>query len=145
MKEGYRGEGVDLKRLTLYFQKRIWIVILLAVIGAGLGALIYQMVKSVSMPVEYQAVSKLYISFAYDETGEIYEEPIRSFRDLQDTVLYVFDTMKARDFTGEFSRCDASFVLGEFKAMHPNSFFIRQFEITDEPFDKLVRRWQRES
>ncbi len=73
MKEGYRGEGVDLKRLTLYFQKRIWIVILLAVIGAGLGALIYQMVKSVSMPVEYQAVSKLYISFAYDETGEIYQ------------------------------------------------------------------------
>ncbi|MBQ1376634.1 MAG: DUF58 domain-containing protein [Lachnospiraceae bacterium] len=79
-----------------------------------------------------------------DETGEIYEEPIRSIADLRDTVLYVYETMKTDDYTEDFSLADAAFVLGEFKAMHPNSFFIRQFEITDEPFEKLVRRWQNE-
>lgn len=73
MKEDYKNRGMDLKRLTLYFQKKIWIILLLAVIGGGLGAMIYQMVRSMKMPVEYQSVSKLYITFNHDENGEVYQ------------------------------------------------------------------------
>lgn len=72
-KKEYRNEGLDFRRLSLYFKTRIWIVLLLAVIGGGLGALTYQVVKSVYMPIEYKAESKLYIVFATDPTGEVYQ------------------------------------------------------------------------
>ena len=71
--EEYLNRGMDLKRLTLYLQKRIWLVIMLAILGATFGGVIYQMVHSMKMPVEYQAVSKLYISFGHDESGEVYQ------------------------------------------------------------------------
>lgn len=73
MKEDYKNRGMDLKRLTLYFQKKIWIILLLIAIGGGLGAMIYQMVRSMKMPVEYQSVSKLYITFNHDENGDVYQ------------------------------------------------------------------------
>ncbi|MCR5501558.1 MAG: hypothetical protein K6F53_00965 [Lachnospiraceae bacterium] len=72
-REEFLKSGVDLRRLVLYFQKKIWIILLLILIGAGLGALVYQVVRSLNMPVEYNAVSKLYISFAYDEGGTQYQ------------------------------------------------------------------------
>ena len=71
--EEYRNREMDLKRLVLYFQKRIWLIIMLVVLGATAGGIIYQMVHSMKMPVEYQAVSKLYISFGHDESGEVYQ------------------------------------------------------------------------
>lgn len=71
--EELRKERIDLKRLGLYFSKKIWIVLLMVVLGGALGALTYQVVKSVNMPVEYQAVSKLYIKFGQDPTGEVYQ------------------------------------------------------------------------
>lgn len=69
----HRNEGLDFKRLGLYFKKRIWIVLLVAILGGGLGALTYQVVKSIKMPVEYQAVSKMYIMFNSDENGDVYQ------------------------------------------------------------------------
>ncbi len=69
----YRKEGLDLKRFGLYLQKRIWIIIVLTILGFGVGALTYQLVRSINMPVEYQAVSKLYISFNVDENGDVYQ------------------------------------------------------------------------
>ena len=71
--EEYRNREMDLKRLVLYFQKRIWLVIMLTVLGAAAGGILYQMLHSMKMPVEYQAVSKLYISFGHDESGEVYQ------------------------------------------------------------------------
>lgn len=67
----YRKEGLDLRRLALFFKKKIWIVIFMFIIGAFVGGLTYQVVKSINMPVEYQATSKLYIRFNIDESGEI--------------------------------------------------------------------------
>ena len=67
-------EGLDLKRFGLYLQKRIWIVIMLAALGAGLGVLSYQVIRSVYMPIEYEAVSKLYLQFNVDESGKVYQE-----------------------------------------------------------------------
>ena len=73
MNEEYLNRGMDLKRLALYLQKRIWLVIMLAILGATCGGIIYQVVRSMRMPVEYEAVSKLYISFGHDESGEVYQ------------------------------------------------------------------------
>lgn len=66
-------EGTDLRRLGLFFRKKIWLVLLLAVVGGGLGALVYQVVRGINMPVEYQATSKLYIRFNVDENGDVYQ------------------------------------------------------------------------
>lgn len=71
--ESYLNRGMDLKRLMLYLQKRIWLVVVLAIFGATCGGVIYQVLRSVKMPVEYEAVSKLYISFGHDESGEVYQ------------------------------------------------------------------------
>ena len=73
MNEEYLNRGMDLKRLALYLQKKIWLVIMLAILGATCGGIIYQVVRSMRMPVEYEAVSKLYISFGHDESGEVYQ------------------------------------------------------------------------
>ncbi len=72
-REEYLNRGMDLKRMTLYFQRKIWLVIMLVILGATCGGVIYQMVHSMKMPVEYQSVSKLYISFGHDESGEVYQ------------------------------------------------------------------------
>lgn len=71
--EEYLNRGMDLKRLMLYLQKKIWLVIMLAILGATCGGIVYQVVRSMKMPVEYEAVSKLYISFGHDESGEVYQ------------------------------------------------------------------------
>ncbi len=73
MNEDYLNRGMDLKRLVLYFQKKIWIAVMLAVLGATLGGVVYQVMRSMKMPVEYKAVSKLYISFGHDESGQVYQ------------------------------------------------------------------------
>lgn len=73
MNEEYLNRGMDLKRLALYLQKRIWLIVMLAILGATCGGIIYQVVRSVKMPVEYESVSKLYISFSHDESGEVYQ------------------------------------------------------------------------
>lgn len=66
-------EGMDFRRLGLFFRKKIWLVLLLAVLGGGLGALAYQVIRGINMPVEYQATSKLYIRFNEDENGDVYQ------------------------------------------------------------------------
>ena len=72
-KDEYLNRGMDLKRLMLYMQKRIWLVIVLAILGATCGGIFYQVARAMKMPVEYEAVSKLYISFGHDESGEVYQ------------------------------------------------------------------------
>lgn len=69
----YMKEGLDLKRFGLYLQKRIWVVIMLSVIGLAFGALAYQVVYSINMPIEYESTSKLYIQFGTDPTGAVYQ------------------------------------------------------------------------
>lgn len=71
--EEYLNRGMDLKRLMLYLQKRFWIIVMLIILGGTFGGVFYQVLRSIKMPVEYQAVSKLYISFGSDENGEVYQ------------------------------------------------------------------------
>lgn len=73
MNEEYLNRGMDLKRLVLYFQRKIWVIIMLTVLGAAIGGVAYQVMRSMKMPVEYRTESKLYLSFAVDESGEVYQ------------------------------------------------------------------------
>lgn len=73
MNEEYLNKGMDLKRLSLYLQKKIWLVVMFAILGATCGGIIYQVVRAMKMPVEYASVSKLYISFGSDENGDAYQ------------------------------------------------------------------------
>ena len=73
MNEDYKDRGLDLRRFTLYFQKKIWIILLLVLVGGLIGAISYRMYRTIKMPVEYESVSKLYITFEQDENGEVYQ------------------------------------------------------------------------
>lgn len=71
--EEYLEKGMDLKRLALCFQKKLWLFVMMTIVGATLGGIVYQVVRAIQMPVAYEAVSKLYISFHVDESGEVYQ------------------------------------------------------------------------
>lgn len=66
-------QAMDLKRLVLCLQNKMWLFLMLTVVGGALGGGIYQMAKAMRMPITYEAVSKLYISFGIDESGEVYQ------------------------------------------------------------------------
>lgn len=71
----YGNEGMDCKKLMLCLIQKIWIVVLASVIGALLGGGIYLFYHVVlNSNREYRAQSKVYLDFAPDESGEIYQE-----------------------------------------------------------------------
>lgn len=70
----YADAGMDMKKLMLCFIRKIWLVLLAAIIGATLGGLIYEISHIVpESEREYRAVAKIYLDFAADETGEVYQ------------------------------------------------------------------------
>lgn len=70
----YADAGMDIRKMLLCFMRKIWIVILAAAIGAGLGGAVYAAVRVVpESERDYQAMSKIYLDFAADETGEVYQ------------------------------------------------------------------------
>lgn len=73
MDEAYLNRGMDLKRLLLTFQRKMWLIFSLVFLGAAIGGIAYQIARATKMPVEYDTVSKLYISFGADESGEVYQ------------------------------------------------------------------------
>lgn len=71
--QDYDKQSMDLKRLFLRMQGKIWLLIMLIVLGAVIGGVGYQIARATRMPITYEAVSKLYISFAADENGDVYQ------------------------------------------------------------------------
>lgn len=70
----YGNEGMDCKKYFLLFLQKVWLVLLAAVIGAALGGGIYLFHHVVlNSNREYRAESKIYLDFAPDESGEIYQ------------------------------------------------------------------------
>ena len=70
----YADAGMDMKKLVLCFMKKCWLVLVAALVGAIAGGLIYTAASVVpESEREYRAVSKLYLDFAADETGEVYQ------------------------------------------------------------------------
>ena len=91
----YGNEGMDLKKLLLFLIHRFWIVVVAAVIGAVLGGGIY-LLRHVVLDNnrEYQAESKLYLNFAPDDTGEVYQHYNGyTWNDLMSTNLILDTTM----------------------------------------------------
>lgn len=71
----YADAGMDMKKLMLCLMGKLWMVLLAAVIGAAAGSVVYTVAGIVPEPErEYQAMSKVYLDFAADETGEVYQE-----------------------------------------------------------------------
>ncbi len=91
----YGNEGMDCKKLMLCFWQKLWVVILAAVLGAVLGGGIYLLVQVVfNSDREYRAQSKVYLDFAPDESGEIYQEYNGyTWNDLMSTELILNTTM----------------------------------------------------
>lgn len=71
--QDYSKQGMDLKRLMLRMQGKIWLLLMMIVLGAAIGGVSYQVARAMRMPITYEAVSKLYISFSVDESGEVYQ------------------------------------------------------------------------
>lgn len=70
----YADAGMDMKKLMLCFIRKIWLVLLAAIVGATLGGLIYEVSHIVpESEREYRAIAKIYLDFAADETGEVYQ------------------------------------------------------------------------
>lgn len=62
------------RALWLRLRSRLWILPLFALVGALVGGGIYFLVTCIFADArQYQEVSKLYIDFAYDETGTVYD------------------------------------------------------------------------
>ncbi|MDE6882820.1 MAG: hypothetical protein K2P48_06845 [Lachnospiraceae bacterium] len=70
----YANAGMDMKKLLLCFIGKIWMALLAALLGAVLGGGAYAVSRVVpESKREYQAMSKIYLDFAADETGEVYQ------------------------------------------------------------------------
>ncbi|MCM1174248.1 MAG: hypothetical protein NC341_04265 [Blautia sp.] len=70
----YGNEGMDCKKYFLLFLRKAWAALLAALIGAALGGGIYFFHHVVlDSSREYRAESKIYLDFAPDESGEIYQ------------------------------------------------------------------------
>ena len=70
----YADAGMDMKKIALCFLRKVWLVFLAAAVGAVAGGVIYGVSHIVpESEREYRAVSKIYLDFAADETGEVYQ------------------------------------------------------------------------
>ena len=71
----YADAGMDMKKLALCFAGKLWMVLLAALLGGVFGGAIRAAVNTVpEAEREYRAMSKIYLDFATDETGEVYQE-----------------------------------------------------------------------
>lgn len=71
----YADAGMDMKKWILMLLHRFWMVLAAAAVGAVLGGIIYTVVHTVpESEREYRAVSKVYLDFATDESGQVYQE-----------------------------------------------------------------------
>lgn len=70
----YGNEGMDCKKYFLLFLGKVWFAALAALLGGVLGGGIYLFSHvAINNNREYQAESKIYLTFAPDESGEIYQ------------------------------------------------------------------------
>ena len=100
----YADAGMDMKKLVLCFIRKIRLVFLAAIVGAALGGLIYEVSHIVpESEREYRAEAKIYLDFATDETGEVYQAYNGyTWNDLMATDPILNGTMS--NLSGEYTR-----------------------------------------
>lgn len=70
----YADAGMDMKKLGLCFMHKCWMVVVAAFLGAVFGGVLYTAASVVpEAKREYRAMSKVYLDFEIDETGEVYQ------------------------------------------------------------------------
>lgn len=70
----YADAGMDMKKIALCLGRKIWLILLAAIVGAFLGGAIYTASHIVpESEREYRSMAKVYLDFAVDETGEVYQ------------------------------------------------------------------------
>lgn len=70
----YVNEGMDVKKYMICLLEKLPVVFVTVIGCAALGALIYAVVRTVpESEREYAAFAKIYLDFAADETGEVYQ------------------------------------------------------------------------
>ena len=66
--KGYLEQGLDLKRLILVLGRKLWLIVVGAIVGAILGGVTYKIVTNIiDGEPEYQANADYYITFNFDE------------------------------------------------------------------------------
>lgn len=72
--ENYKEEGMDLKKYMICLWRRLPFVIAAGVAAALLFGILYTLSRTIPEGErEYQAFAKVYLDFAADETGEVYQ------------------------------------------------------------------------
>lgn len=101
----YADAGMDMKKLMLGFIRKSWLVGAAALAGAALAGAVYAAAGIVpESQREYQALSKVYLDFAPDKTGEVYQAYNGyTWNDLMATEPIITATMKnlPADYTTE--------------------------------------------
>ena len=70
----YADSGIDMKKLLLCFIGKIWSVFLAGIVGAVFAGAVYTILYvAPESEREYRSISKVYLDFATDETGEVYQ------------------------------------------------------------------------
>lgn len=74
MKSSYVNEGMDIKKYMICLCRRLPFVIAIGAAAALLFGICYTLLRTVPEGErEYQAFAKVYLDFAADETGEVYQ------------------------------------------------------------------------
>lgn len=74
MKSSYVNEGMDIKKYMICLWRRLPLVIAAAAAAGLLFGVLYTLSRTVPAEErEYQAYAKIYLDFAADETGEVYQ------------------------------------------------------------------------
>lgn len=74
MESSYLNEGMDLKKYMICLWRRLPLVVAAGVVAALLFGVLYMLSRTVPEGErEYQAYAKVYLDFAADETGEVYQ------------------------------------------------------------------------
>lgn len=101
----YADEGMDIKKYMICLLGRLPLILGAVAGGAFLGALIYMIVRTVpESQREYAAYAKVYLDFATDETGEVYQAYNGyTWNDLMatDPIMDLILANLTEDYTGE--------------------------------------------
>lgn len=70
----YWQDGIDVKKITLKFLSKWWMIVLGTLVGCLLGILIYFAYHAIADGVVYQGYSEFKLDFVADETGEAFQK-----------------------------------------------------------------------
>ncbi len=143
--KAYHKQGVDLKRLVLVIGKKIWIVAAAAVIGAALGALLYQGITSITNgEEEYRISADYYITFDFEtfEHGDDYYNAYTWDNVLRDDPIvdYALGVLPKEITKEQVKEAVTGEMLGDYRVLtvHVTSSDKQQVELIAEAYEKSL-------